>query len=377
MRLVFLGSSLAPGRNGVGDYTRALAAELARQGHPTLALGLADTEDALDAHDPIVRLDRRHPWPQRILQARAAIAGFAPDWISLQFVAYAWHPRGYAFGLADRLTPLLGGRRRHLMFHELWVGLNRHDRLVNRLHGILQRNAVLRLHRGFAPQVVHTQTPVYAAVLAAEGIAAKRLPLFGNLPVVHGDRSAARRDLLRAAAPTIDADRALFAGWFGTVHPEWDGLEVITRLAAAARAAERPLVLVALGRTGFGGATLAAALRRQPPAGATFLELGETEPATASRTLAALDLALTANPVALVPKSGTVAACFDHGLPVLVSRDNWQARGSLPSLPPLEPLLVRSPAGAPIDLAGVLTLRRTPAPRLPAVAAQFLSDLTA
>ena len=105
MRLAFLTSSLAPGRNGVGDYTRHLAAELDRQGHPCLAIGLADTETVLEeGGTPVVRLAADRPWPERLLQARAALAGFAPDWVSLQFVAYAWHPRGYAFGLADRLA---------------------------------------------------------------------------------------------------------------------------------------------------------------------------------------------------------------------------------------------------------------------------------
>ncbi|MFT3831385.1 MAG: hypothetical protein QM691_16945 [Opitutaceae bacterium] len=377
MRFVFLGSSLAPGRNGVGDYIRCLSAELARQGHSALAIGLADTEDALDDRDPVVRLARRRPWAQRLQHARAAIAAFAPDWISLQFVAYAWHPRGYAFGLAERIEPLLGGRRRHLMFHELWVGLNRRDRVVNRLHGILQRHAVLRLHRAFAPQIVHTQTPAYVATLAAEGIVAKRLPLFGNLPVAPGDRAATRRRLLEQHATGVDPRTALFAGWFGTVHPEWDGPEAVARLADAAQKAGRPLVLVALGRTGFGGAALLNALRRNPPRETIMIELGETSPADASQVLGALDLALTPNPVALAPKSGTVAACLDHGLPVLVSRDDWQPRGPIVVPPSAEPLLVYSPAGTALDLSALLALRRAPAPRLPGIAKRFVEDLTA
>ena len=377
MRLLFLGSSLAPGRNGVGDYIRCLAAELGRQGHACLAIGLADTEDALDPHDPVVRFDRRRPWSQRLVQARVAVAGFAPDWVSLQFVAYAWHPRGYALGLAERLAPLFKGRRRHLMLHELWVGLSRHDRFVNRLHGFVQRRAILALHRGLQPQVVHTQAPAYRAILAAEGIAATRLPLFGNLSVESGDRAPARRHLLAAHAPGLEPDRTVIAGWFGTVHPEWDGPETIARLATAVRDSGRQLALVALGRTGAGGAALAAALRARPPAGTTLLELGELNPADASRALTAFDLALSANPIALVPKSGTVAACLDHGVPVLVTRDDWQPRGAI-AVPPLnEPLVRLSPAGTALDLASLLALRRPPAPRLPAIATQFASDLAA
>ncbi len=376
MRLVFLGSSLAPGRNGVGDYIRCLAAELGRQGHSCLAFGLSDTEDALDPHDPVVRLDARRPWPQRLMQARAALAAFGPDWVSLQFVAYAWHPRGYALGLAERLAPLFRGRRCHLMFHELWVGLNRRDRFVNRLHGIVQRRAVRSLHRGLAPKVVHTQAPAYVATLAAEGITAKRLPLFGNLPVASGNRDDTRRRLLAAHAPALAAADTVFAGWFGTVHREWNGPEAIARLAAATGAAGKQLALVSLGRTGAGGAALAATLRAAPPANTTLLEIGETPATEASQCLAALDLALTPNPLALVAKSGTVAACLDHGLPVLVTRDDWQPRAPIVVPPLAEPQVVFSAPGAPLDLPALLARRRPPAPRLPVIAAQFAADLS-
>jgi hypothetical protein len=377
MRLAFLCSSLAPGRNGVGDYTRALASELSRQGHPCLSIGLEDTEAALEEGSPVVRLAGDRPWAERLVQARVALAGFEPDWVSLQFVAYAWQPRGYAFGLADRLAPLFGRRRRHLMFHELWVGLNRHDRLVNRLHGIVQRRAILGLHRGMRPQLVHTQAPVYAAALAAEGIPARRLPLFGNLPVVPCNRAAIRRELLAAHAPGLPSDSAVLAGWFGTVHPQWDAVEVLARLAVAAQAAQRSLVLLALGRTGAAGAALAARIRQQPLPGATFIDLGERAPEEASRLLGIFDLSLTANPVALAPKSGTVAASLDHGVPVLISRNNWQPRGTLSVPPSEESGVVFSPAGTAIDLPSLLALRRPPAARLPAIARQFISDIAA
>lgn len=375
MRIALLCSSLAPGRNGVGDYTRALATELDRQGHPCLAIGLADTEAALEDGAPVVRLAASRPWAERRMHAQVALAGFAPDWVSLQFVAYAWQPRGYAFGLADRLAPLFGRRRRHLMFHELWVGLNRHDRFVNRLHGLLQRRAILGLHRTLRPQLVHAQAPVYVATLASEGIAATRLPLFGNLPLAPGDRRTTQLRLLSEHAPQLAPEQVLFAGWFGTVHPEWDGPELLARVAAAAHGSGRHLVLLALGRTGAGGAALLGHLQQHPLPGCTVVDAGETSAPDASRLLSALDFALTANPVALVPKSGTVAACLDHGLPVLVSRHDWQPRGRIAVPPNDEPGVVFSPPGAAIDLPALLALRRPPRARLPAIAAQFAADL--
>lgn len=377
MRIALLCSSLAPGRNGVGDYTRALTAELARQGHPCLAIGLSDTEASLEEGAPVVRLAADRPWAERRMHAQVALAGFAPDWVSLQFVAYAWQPRGYAFGLADRLAPLFGRRRRHVMFHELWVGLNRHDRFVNRIHGILQRRAILGLHRSLRPQVVHAQAPVYVSTLASEGITATRLPLFGNLPLVPTDRRATQRQLLAEHAPQLAPEQVLFTGWFGTVHPEWNGPELLARVAAAARDSGRHLVLLSLGRTGAGGAALLGHLQQHPLPGGTVIDAGETSAPEASRLLGALDFALTANPMALVPKSGTVAACLDHGLPVLVSRNDWQPRGRIAVPPNAEAGVIFSPAGAAVELSALLALRRPPQARLPAVAAQFASALSA
>ncbi|HLP03319.1 MAG TPA: hypothetical protein VK163_14935, partial [Opitutaceae bacterium] len=66
---------------------------------------------------------------------------------------------------------------------------------------------------------------------------------------------------------------------------------------------------------------------------------------------------------------------LDHGLPVLVSRDDWQPRGRIAVPPSTEPLLLTAPAGTPLDLAAILALRRAPAPRLPAVARRFVDDL--
>jgi hypothetical protein len=40
MRIVFLCFSLEPGRDGVGDYTRALAGELIRPGHEVCAVAM-------------------------------------------------------------------------------------------------------------------------------------------------------------------------------------------------------------------------------------------------------------------------------------------------------------------------------------------------
>src|ERR1022692_2576923 len=46
---------------------------------------------------------------------------FNPNWVSLQFVPFGFHPKGLPFGLPRHLMSIIGSRPLHWMFHELWV----------------------------------------------------------------------------------------------------------------------------------------------------------------------------------------------------------------------------------------------------------------
>lgn len=96
MRFLFLCSSLEPGRDGVGDYTRRLAQECAKLGHACALLALNDghvsalTETVGPEAIPTLRL----PPGCGIAPAVAFRERFAPDWISLQLVSYGLNPKG-------------------------------------------------------------------------------------------------------------------------------------------------------------------------------------------------------------------------------------------------------------------------------------------
>src|SRR5271168_574276 len=69
----------------------------------------------------VLRLPRATSWTERITTANEWLNSFNPDWVSLQFVSYAFHPKGLVHGLARKMAPLLAGRRLHIMFHEIWL----------------------------------------------------------------------------------------------------------------------------------------------------------------------------------------------------------------------------------------------------------------
>jgi hypothetical protein len=99
MKIAFLCSSLEPGRDGVGDYTRTLAGELVRLGHQVFLIALNDRWITGEKAEEQARLQTLRFGPNlsiagRVTIARQALDQFAPDWVSLQYVCYGFHPKG-------------------------------------------------------------------------------------------------------------------------------------------------------------------------------------------------------------------------------------------------------------------------------------------
>jgi hypothetical protein len=65
-----------------------------------------------------------------------------------------------------------------------------------------------------------------------------------------------------------------------------------------------------------------------------WLELGESPPETLSVTIQALDFGAVATPLAMLEKSGAAAAFADHGVPVVVTRNDCCFRMNCAGPPP-------------------------------------------
>ena len=92
-------------------------------GVESLIIGLADREAREVARSAdILALPGTLPWRARIEQAEAALAAFAPDWVSLQFVPFAFNSKGVvALGGALAGSGSSPTAAAHVMMHELWV----------------------------------------------------------------------------------------------------------------------------------------------------------------------------------------------------------------------------------------------------------------
>lgn len=323
MRMALICGGLEPGRDGVGDYARQLGAELERQGHETLLIALNDRWQTRPGttRPHRLRLDPATPPRRRAETARAALLDFRPDWLSLQYVCYAYHAKGLAWQW-NPIFARLGGiaRRRHLMLHELWSGEGGHPPLRHRIIGLGQRWCVRDLHRHFQPDLVTTSIPLFQRRLSRRGIPSVLLPLFGNIRVAPRDDPRVVGLLRAAGSQAVYGPRAAFLNgiFFGTVHPDFDPAPLIAWLAQLQRHTGRRMILSLIGRTGPAAMSMARRLTSSLPDWLEVVSLEEQSETIISQALQFADFGINTGTAEYLGKSGTFAAMREHGLPVMV-----------------------------------------------------------
>jgi hypothetical protein len=383
MRIAIITGGLEPGRDGVGDYSRSLAVEATRQGAACRLLALADrhTTRVIAGRDEsgieMLRLPFTMRWTERVRAARQFLAASPGEWVSLQFVPYSFQRWGVASKLVRVLPELVGRAQLHVMFHEVWIDGG--ASLRRQLLSVAQRRAVQAL-AGYPPALMHTSNATYEHALAEQGIRARKLPLFGSVPVGSGTaESWLGAPLAGAGCDALSNAGARRGDWwlfafFGSLHPVWPPQPLLDELRAAAAVAGKQVALAAVGRLGAGESIWE---RMQQDFGGRMpmLRLGEQPGHRISEVFNTVDFGVATSPLALIGKSATVAAMLDHGLPVVVNRNDcaWPAPDSGDDREAA--LVIRMGS----DLAARLrnARRLPPCWRLPTVASQWLGELAA
>jgi len=335
MKILFLCSSLRPGWNGVGDYTRRLAGELAARGHQCAMLALHEKvypgahespeDEPTRGVQEFPGLDAALSWRERSARLRSLAGQFGPDVISLQYVPYGFHDKGLPVLLPRRLAAAGGPAAAwHIMFHELWTGITARSPWSHKVTGFVQRRIAKDLVRQLRPVAVHTSNPLYEELLRSAGITAGLLPLFGNI-ARDESQAAWMDDTLRQLGITGE-NRAtwLVAGMFGSCHPDYPLERQVRRMAAVAGDAGRSLAILGIG-AGIGlGPEWEQRVRGVVP-GSVVRHLGRQPAPRVSAFLSALDTGMACTPAEFVGKSGSAAAMVLHG----VALDNSH-RGDMP-----------------------------------------------
>jgi glycosyltransferase involved in cell wall biosynthesis len=355
VKILFIVGSLEPGKDGVGDYTRSLAGECERLGHATFLMSLNDSWiDKPSRGNRSLRLPSTMPWASRIKKGRTFVTENQPNLVSLQYVPYSFHPAGLGFALPKIVQAIIGRVPAHLMLHELWIGSQIGAPFKVKVFGFCQRKIIKSLVTGIACRIIHTSNAVYARLLSRHRINAKILPLFGSVPV------------LPNAVVTPRDDNALRLGLFGSIHPEWQPDELFARLQAFGKLIQ----VYHIGRIGP-GESLWNEIVECYETEIQFERFGEQSFENISQFFLSVDLGVATTALSLIGKSSSVAAMLDHGLPVIVSRNDIHFRG-IPEDLASERLI--SVDKSFIDRVKAVK-RLNPEPSLPKIARQFLDDL--
>jgi hypothetical protein len=323
MKIIFLCGSLEPGKDGVGDYTRRLAMQLIREGHSCAIVSIMDKAGEVPEQQnrryniPVLRLPHSNGYNLNSIEAKSWIDTFDPDWISLQYVPFSFHPKGLPFGFSTAVKQLTSGRKVHVMFHELWVGMNTEASNKHRLWGFLQRRLIKNLVQKLQPNVIHTHTTLYQQQLLKLGISVSILPLFGNIPVVHSFSTKESFD-------SITSQKLFSIVLFGSIHYGAPIEAFATSVSKFAYSNNLDVEILFIGHCGEALQQWIAICEAND---LTIKVLGEQPAAKISEVLGMADLGVTTTPLLLAEKSGTVAAMQEHGLPVLCVSRAWEVKG--------------------------------------------------
>jgi hypothetical protein len=323
---MFLIGSLEPGRDGVGDYVTRLGTELTRKGHNIAVLALNDQhtekehegEHYHEGYTSFHYLRVPSIWPseKRYRTSKEWIEKFNPDWLSLQFVIFAFHPKGLPFGLSRKLCALGQGRSWHIMFHELWVGMDANATKKNILWGWFQRKIIKNIVRDIKPVLIHTQSRLYQAQLDRLGFRNGYLPLFGNIPNVNGIHNAHK---LSVSSPGTDKIFRLVH--FAMIHRGAPVNEFAKDLAKYSRELNLQICITLVGRSGPEATNWLKAFQNED---LPVEVLGEKSTSCISKIFNQSALGISSTPISLVEKSGSIAAMREHGLPILCVSYPWK-----------------------------------------------------
>lgn len=380
MRFLFICGSLESGRDGVGDYTMALCCLLQRNHHECHIVAYSDQYcDCVTKREEAGVITHRFPKnlhrKEKLQRLEQIASEFQPNLVSLQFVAYGFHPKGISWQLGANLRACLKELPVHIMFHEIWVGAERDSRLKHRVVGAAQKLAHRRLVSYLQPFCVHTHAEPYRRALMDLGVEARPLPLPSNLPrAVDPDFGFVRDRLSASAIKTEVAENVELAVFlvFGHIPPEWEAEILLRQLETYQNRSGRKPVLFFCGRGG-----LDENRRRQLWALAgkyrvTCVSEGFLPPQEVSSVMQFADFGVATVPFALWQKSGVVAAMRTHGLPVIFTRfdGDWPKKW----LPPWPEGFLRCDGALATNLA---TSNKTPFRDFwPETTKTFLSDCT-
>ncbi|MRI02112.1 hypothetical protein GH721_16325 [Kriegella sp. EG-1] len=316
MKIVFICGSLEPGKDGVGDYTRRLASELIKQNHEVSVIALNDSFISANNSSSqffenikidTLRLASTLNVKSREILAKNWIQKKDPEFLSLQFVPFSYHPKGIPFGLTKLLLTIGAERKWHIMFHEIWLGMNIESSTKHKIIGKIQQGIIKTIFKKLQPKIVHTHSQLYKCLLENIGISASILPLYSNIPVCELNNEKNMNDAIQFVV-------------FGGIAPSSNFEQFAIEVANLSKKQNKNICLTFVGRNGPHQKQWVEIWKKL---NLEYNILGELSPKEISYTLKTMNIAITTTPYALIEKSGAAAAMACHNIPVISISNSW------------------------------------------------------
>ena len=320
MRLIFFCGCLEQGKDGVGDYVRRLANHISGE-HQVCLISLNDGyvkdnfQESIYGRITVLRISSQLSSSKSNVVVKRYLTEFIPDVVSLQFVPYSFDKKGLPVFFLFRFRKFMNhatSAKWHIMFHELWLGINKEISLKERIIGILQRGIIKLTIDVVNPFLITTSIAIYQREL-------KRLckksvvltPLFSNIAC---EAMGIRKELelksneFKIACFGSIYSRSQFAAFLEELH---DFSQTNT---------ERRYKFVFVGRNGN---TLENWKQLLKSRNIEYEVLGEQSEFIISSVLNNCQVGITTTHKLLAGKSGTIAAMAMTGLPIVSVANTW------------------------------------------------------
>jgi hypothetical protein len=242
---------------------------------------------------------QRYLWAQKILNE------FQPDWISLQFVPYSFNKKGLPFLLPYFLKKLKGNHNWHIMFHELWLGIDIESSFKHKCIGKLQQLIIKRTIYNIKPRIINTQNKLYQILLQNQDVMSHVLPIFGNIPLT-----------------AVKNEANVFTQFvlFGTIHHGAPFNDFVHDLLTIKNQFSKPIKFVFIGKNGPEISIYTDNLKKH---NVYYEVLGIQSENVISQVLIDSDYGISTTPYYQTEKSGVYAAYKEHRVNTICVSRNW------------------------------------------------------
>ena len=320
MKILFICGSLEEGKDGIGDYTRKLSQECDKYNVVSVLVAvndgyINDVQSGINNGTLQYRLPKSMSWQHKGELLDKIIKDNSPfDWISLQFVSYAYNTKGIIWQERS-FFHRLAGINLQIMMHETWVGDENQASHKMKMLGWVQRLSIISLIKHLKPLVINTSVPLYIKILNKAGLNVKLLPLFSNISQHTHQPDNLPEDLSK------NRDNILIGCLFGSIYYDsWNLESLFNVLRKEAVKSKKRIVIVSLGKIGNAKEFWAGLPSKYTDI--EFLTLGMQDENYISYFLDKyVDFGIVTTPSIIAGKSGSCMAFLERGIPVFCKKN--------------------------------------------------------